>query len=46
MTSKLSFIAFAPFSVAAIAIEIIRLFFMDTNGMLFIVTTGLLPSSQ
>lgn len=36
MTSKLSFIAFAPFSVAAIAIEIIRLFFMDTNGMFFI----------
>ncbi len=36
MTSKLSFIAFAPFSLAAIAIEIIRLFFMDTNGMFFI----------
>lgn len=36
MTSKLSFIAFAPFSLAAIAIEIIRLFFLDENGMFFI----------
>lgn len=35
MTSKLSFIAFVPFSLAAIAIKVIQLFFMDVNGLFF-----------
>lgn len=35
MTSKLSWIAFIPFSIAAIAIKIIQLFFMGADGTFF-----------
>lgn len=35
MTSKLSWIAFVPFSIAAVAIKIIQLFFMGEDGTFY-----------
>lgn len=35
MTSKLSWIAFVPFTLAAIAIKVIQLFFMGTDGTFY-----------
>lgn len=32
MTSKLSWIAFVPFTLAALAIKVVQLFFLDENG--------------
>ena len=32
MTSKLSWIAFVPFTIAAVAIKVIQLLFLDANG--------------
>lgn len=32
MTSKLSWIAFVPFTLAALAIKVVQLFFLDANG--------------